>query len=100
MDDKSSNASSIGDSIHKQGKNKEPQDGDETSETNSTTSQSKKESSGNRRDTGAVCLSFKNVRFAYPTRPYKYVLDGFSLDLCEGQTVALVGPSGKYCIGS
>jgi ATP-binding cassette, subfamily B (MDR/TAP), member 1 len=39
-------------------------------------------------------LSFKNVRFAYPTRPYKDVLDGFSLDLREGQTVALVGPSG------
>jgi ABC-type multidrug transport system fused ATPase/permease subunit len=42
----------------------------------------------------APSLSFKNVRFAYPTRPYKNVLDGFSLDLREGQTVALVGPSG------
>jgi ATP-binding cassette, subfamily B (MDR/TAP), member 1 len=45
-------------------------------------------------ESAAPSLSFKNVRFAYPTRPYKDVLDGFSLDLREGQTVALVGPSG------
>jgi len=40
-------------------------------------------------------LSFKNVRFAYPTRPKKIIFDGFNLDIAQGSTVALVGPSGK-----
>jgi len=39
-------------------------------------------------------LSFKNVRFAYPTRPKKIIFDGFNLDIAQGSTVALVGPSG------
>jgi ATP-binding cassette, subfamily B (MDR/TAP), member 1 len=54
----------------------------------------RKISSSTTEESTAPSLSFKNVRFAYPTRPYKNVLDGFSLDLREGQTVALVGPSG------
>ena len=40
-------------------------------------------------------LSFKNVRFAYPTRPKKIIFEGFNLDIAQGSTVALVGPSGK-----
>jgi ATP-binding cassette, subfamily B (MDR/TAP), member 1 len=39
-------------------------------------------------------VSFKNVAFAYPTRPKKIVFDGFNLDIERGATVALVGPSG------
>lgn len=39
-------------------------------------------------------ISFKNVTFAYPTRPKKIIFNGFSLDIARGSTVALVGPSG------
>jgi ABC-type multidrug transport system fused ATPase/permease subunit len=39
-------------------------------------------------------ICFKNVTFAYPTRPKKIIFDGFSLDIEIGSTVALVGPSG------
>lgn len=39
-------------------------------------------------------IAFKNVHFAYPTRPQKKVMKGFSLNIKRGQTIALVGPSG------
>jgi ATP-binding cassette subfamily B protein len=39
-------------------------------------------------------IVFDNVRFAYPSRPEASVLDGFSLHVHPGETVALVGPSG------
>ena len=41
---------------------------------------------------GAV--SFNDVRFAYPTRPDTFVLDGLSFDVKPGERLALVGPSG------
>ncbi len=39
-------------------------------------------------------IVFDNVTFAYPSRPETKVLDGFSLHVKPGETVALVGPSG------
>ncbi len=39
-------------------------------------------------------LSFENVSFAYPSRPGVSALNGFSLSVRRGETVALVGPSG------
>lgn len=45
----------------------------------------------NNEEKGAV-LQFKDVSFAYPTRPNKQVLHGFNLTVNKGETVALVGP--------
>jgi len=39
-------------------------------------------------------ISFKNIRFAYPTRPDTPVFQDFNLDIKAGTTIALVGPSG------
>ncbi|HET6545669.1 MAG TPA: ABC transporter transmembrane domain-containing protein [Rhodanobacteraceae bacterium] len=39
-------------------------------------------------------LRFDNVEFAYPSRPDRAALHGFTLDIAPGETVALVGPSG------
>ena len=39
-------------------------------------------------------IVFENVEFRYPTRPDTPALDGFSLTVETGDTVALVGPSG------
>ncbi|KAI1710332.1 ABC transporter domain-containing protein [Ditylenchus destructor] len=39
-------------------------------------------------------LKFEDVHFNYPTRPGVKVLDGISLDVNPGETVALVGHSG------
>ena len=45
-------------------------------------------------DTRQARVSFENVRFHYPSRPRTAALDGFTLNIREGETVALVGPSG------
>ena len=39
-------------------------------------------------------LRFNDVRFAYPTRPRKAILDKFNLSVRQGEVIALVGPSG------
>ena len=39
-------------------------------------------------------VSFDNVTFHYPSRPSQAALDGFTLQIQAGETVALVGPSG------
>lgn len=39
-------------------------------------------------------IRFDKVSFAYPSRPDQLVLNGFSLHIQPGETVALVGPSG------
>ncbi|PIA30333.1 hypothetical protein AQUCO_05600042v1, partial [Aquilegia coerulea] len=40
-------------------------------------------------------LEFKNVNFAYPSRPGSKVLENFNLRISPGQTVGLVGGSGS-----
>ncbi len=39
-------------------------------------------------------ISFKDVVFHYPTRPEVSALDGVSIEVQSGETIALVGPSG------
>lgn len=47
---------------------------------------------------GTPHIEFKDIGFAYPTRPKKKVFDGFSLKIMRGQTVALVGMCFCRCL--
>ncbi len=40
-------------------------------------------------------IEFKNVSFAYPSRPDVSVLKNFNMKIKAGQHIALVGPSGS-----
>ena len=39
-------------------------------------------------------IAFRNVTFHYPSRPETAALDAYSLDVKQGEAIALVGPSG------
>lgn len=45
-------------------------------------------------DTQEAAIEFKDVSFAYPSRPNQWALEGFNLRINAGESVALVGPSG------
>jgi ABC-type multidrug transport system fused ATPase/permease subunit len=49
---------------------------------------------GNKPDKIEGSISFKKVRFNYPSRADVPVLEGLNLDIRRGETVALVGSSG------
>ena len=40
----------------------------------------------------STLLEFRNVQFAYPSRPNRQVLSNFNLTVKRGETLALVGP--------
>ncbi len=44
--------------------------------------------------TGKAAIQFDNVSFRYPSRLQTKALDGVTLDITSGESVALVGPSG------
>ncbi len=45
---------------------------------------------------GTPHFNFKDIKFAYPTRPQKLVFKGMNLTIAQGETVALVGPRCVY----
>ncbi|RFU78080.1 multidrug resistance [Trichoderma arundinaceum] len=49
---------------------------------------------GGEKDANLI-VDFKNVSFAYPTRPEVAVLENISFQVYQGQTVAIVGSSGS-----
>lgn len=41
-------------------------------------------------------IKFENVTFCYPTRQTKNIFENFSLSIHQGESLALVGPSGEF----
>jgi ABC-type multidrug transport system fused ATPase/permease subunit len=52
-------------------------------------------SAGNEKVRVKEKISYRNVRFSYPTRNDQTVLKGINLDIRKGEKIALVGPSGS-----
>jgi ATP-binding cassette subfamily B (MDR/TAP) protein 1 len=69
--------------------------GSDTDSNNMSRSSSFNERVSSRFISNEGLIVFKDVGFAYPTRPDIKVFDGFSLSVAEGETVALVGASGS-----
>jgi ATP-binding cassette, subfamily B (MDR/TAP), member 1 len=59
---------------------------DQTTHTNENTGDDVKE--------GDVIVRFRNVHFSYPSRPDTTIFRGLNLAVRQGETLALVGPSG------
>lgn len=59
---------------------------------NSTNIENTSEQANKRND-----ISFKRIDFRYPLRPDVQILREFNLQITEGKTIALVGPSGEIC---
>jgi len=75
------------------GKEKKVEETNETSsEENSRHSSILEEPPANN---GHPIIQFKNVKFAYPTRPEKEIFTKLNLSVKHGETLALVGPSGQ-----
>lgn len=55
---------------------------------------------GLRPDTVYGYVRFEDVHFHYPSRPNMRILQGFTLDCRQGETNALVGPSGMSQVQS
>lgn len=53
------------------------------------------EDQGDRPENFQGHIEFNNIKFAYPSRPNVPIMNGFSLTIEPGQTVALVGSSGS-----
>ena len=45
-----------------------------------------------------VMIEFDDVHFEYPSRPDAPVFQGLNLKVRQGETLALVGPSGSGCV--
>jgi len=48
-----------------------------------------------KKGSGKPVIDVHKVQFTYPSRPDNKIFRGLSLEVCEGETLAIVGPSGQ-----